>query len=213
MVAIGIPEHRMYGYAMTGAMEEALREMEAIDLAGGFEPRVLRYVGTVLNSAGQHQAYIDYVKERYGSLDGLLRKVDLDEAWDTGYLPELAFAYRAIGDEVSFRRLLSLMREAIDVDRANGGDNYFQDFDEALYFALTGDEEATIAAIETSLDNGFGAATALDSYIFESLRGTAEFEAQRKRLAERVDAERAKLGMPPYRPIANTNEERPVFTH
>jgi tetratricopeptide (TPR) repeat protein len=213
MVAVGVPEHRMYGHAMQGAMDEALREMEAIDLAGSFEPRVLRYVGIVLNSAGRHQAYIDYIEENYGSVDSLLQDVNLDEAWNTGYLPELAYAYRALGDEESSRRLLPLMREALDVDRADGGDNYFQDFDEAQYFALSGDEEATLAAIETALDGGFGAATALDSYIFESFHGNPQFEALRKRLADRVDAERAKLGMPPYRPIASTNEERPVFTH
>ena len=213
MVAVGVPEHRMYGHAMRGAMGEALREMEAIDLAGSFEPRVLRYVGIVLNSAGRHQAYIDYIEEHYGSVDGLLQEVNLDEAWNTGYLPELAYAYRALGDAESFQRLLPLMREAIDLDRAAGGDNYFQDFDEALYYALSGDEEATLAAIETALDGGFGAATALDSHLFEDFHGNAQFEALRKRLADRVDAERAKLGMPPYRPLSSINEERPVFTH
>ena len=213
MVVVGIPEHRMYGYAMQGAMEEALREMEAIDLTGSFEPRVLRFVGIVFNSAGQHQAYIDYVQENYGSLDGLLREVNLDEAWNTGYLPELAYAYRALGNEADFQRIVPLIREAIDEDRAQGGDNYFQDFDEALYFALRGDEEATMAAIETALDSGFGAATALDSYIFEPFHGNARFEALRTRLADRVDAKRAKLGMPPYRPISDTNKERPSFTH
>lgn len=213
MVAVGVPEHRMYGHAMQGEMDEALREMERLDLAGSFEPRALRYVGMVFNRAGRHQAYVDYVLQHYGSLDGLLQKVDLDEAWNTGYLPELAYAYRALGNEDSFQRLLPLMREAIDVDRAAGGDNYFQDSDEALYFALSGDEEATIAAVETALDAGFGAANFLDSYIFEAFLGNVQFEALRKRLADRVDAERAKLGMPPYRPISNLKEERPVFTH
>lgn len=213
MIAVGIPEHRMYGYAMQGEIEKALQEMAAIDLAGSFEPRVLRYIGMVLNSADRHQAYIDYIQEHYGSLDSLLQKVDLDEAWNTGYLPELAYAYRAIGNEESSQRLLPLMNEAIEVDRANGGDNYFQDFDEALYFALSGDEEATIAAVERALDAGFGAATALDSYIFEAFDGDGQFDALKQRLAGKVDAERAKLGMPPYRPIPNTYEERPDFTH
>jgi len=213
LIAVGLPEHRMYGQAKLGAMEEALQEMEAIDLGGSFRPRVLRYVGIVLNSAGRHQAYIDYILKHYGSLDGVLQEVNLAEAWNTGYLPELAFAYRATGDEDSCRRLLPLMREAIDEDRANGGDNYYQDFDEALYFALRGDEEATIAAVEKALDGGFTGATALDSDIFASFHGNAQFEALRKRLADRVDAERAKLGMPPYRPIPVTDEERRVFTH
>jgi len=215
MVAVGLPAQRMYGHAMLGAMEEALREMEAIDLAGGFEPRVLRYVGMVLNAAGRHQTYIDYIQKNYGSLDGLLQEVDLDEAWNTGYAPELAYAYRETGNEESFQRLLTVMREAIDVDRAKGGNNFYQDFDEALHFALSGDEDGTIAAIETALDAGFGAATALDSYIFENFDGNAQFEALRKRLADRVDAERAKLGMPPYRPIAaiDFGNERPSFVN
>ena len=210
LIAVGLPEHRMYGHAKLGATEEALQEMEAIDLAGSFRPRALRYVGKVLNRDGRHQAYIDYILKQYGSLDGLLQEVDLAEAWDTGYLPELAWAYRATGDEETCQRLLPLMREALDVDRANGGDNRLQDFDEALYFALSGDEEATMAAVETALDAGFGAATALDSYIFEAFQGNAQFEALRKRLADKVDAERAKLGMPPYRPISIDREERPL---
>jgi hypothetical protein len=76
-------------------------------------------------------------------------------------------------------------------------------------------EEATITAIERALDAGFGFATALDSYIFSSFRGNAQFEALRKRLADKVDAERAKLGMPPYRPIAATDDgnERPSFVN
>jgi TolB-like protein/tetratricopeptide (TPR) repeat protein len=213
LAAVGLPEHRMYGHATLGAMEEALQQMEAIDLGGSFEPRVLRYVGKVLNRAGRHEEYIDYILKHYGSLDGLLQEVDLHQAWNTGHLPELAYAYRVTGDEESCQRLLPLMREALDEDRANGGDNPFQDFDEALYFALSGDQEATMAAIETALDAGFGAATALDSYIFEAFHGNAQFEGLRKRLADKVDAERAKLGMPPYRPILVTNEEQQVFTH
>ncbi|HEY5643467.1 MAG TPA: tetratricopeptide repeat protein [Woeseiaceae bacterium] len=208
LIAVGIPEHRMYGHAMQGAMEEALEELEAIDLNGGFRPRILRYVGKVLNRAGEHQAYIDYLLRHYGSLDGLLQEVDLDEAWNTGYLPELAYAYRATGDEKSFDRVRQLIPEAINVDRDAGADNYFQDFDEALYFALSGDEEATAAAIEKALDGGFGTATALDSYIFSNFHGKPRFEALRKRLADRVDAERAKLGMAPYRPMASNDQKR-----
>ncbi len=213
LVAVGIPEHRMHGHAMQGAMQEALRELQEIDLAAGFEPRVLRYIGMTLNRAGQHQAYIDYIEKHYGSLDALLLEVGLDEAWNTGYLPELAYAYLAMGDEETFQRLPPLMRAALDKDIDDGGDNYVQQFDEALYFALSGDKEATISAIETALDGGFGLANALDSYIFSSLHGDARFEALRARLAGKVDAERAKLGMPPYRPIPNTDEERPVFDH
>ena len=80
---------------------------------------------------------------------------------------------------------------------------------------MSGDEDGTIAAIETALDAGFGAATALDSYIFENFDGNAQFEALRKRLADRGDAERAKLGMPPYRPIAaiDFGNERPSFVN
>ncbi len=205
LVIIGIPEHRMYGHAMLGSIEEALQEMEAIDLAGSFEPRVLRYVGNVLNNAGRHQAYIDYIQKHYGSLDGLLRDVDLVEEWDTGYLPELAYAYLVLGDEETFGRLLELMRETLDAELDQGGDNYFTQFDEAAYLALSGNEETAVAAIEAVLDAGFGVATALDSYIFNSLHGNERFEALRKRLADKVDAERAKLDMPPYRPIASTD--------
>jgi TolB-like protein/Tfp pilus assembly protein PilF len=208
MVAIGIPEHRMYGHAVQDEFEEALREMEAIDLEGSFEPRVLRYVGKVFNREGRHEAYIEYIQSNYGSLDGLLQEVNLDEDWETGYLPELAYAYRVLGDEESFRRLHSLMREAIDTDRAAGGDNYFQDFDEVQYFALGGDKGAMIDSLADLLDSGFGTAAALDSYIFSNFHGDARFETLRQRLADKVDAERAKLGMPPYRPIASNDRER-----
>ena len=213
LVAAGLPEHRILGHAMLGAAEESLREIETIDLAASFRPRALRIIGITLNRAGQHQAYIDYIEKHYDSLDGLLQEVGLDEAWDTGYLPELAYAYRATGDEESFKRLPPLMRAALDKDSDNGGDNYLQQFDEALYFALSGDEEATISAIETALDGGYGIAYALDSHIFSGLHGDVRFEALRARLAGRVDAERASLGMPPYRPISNTDEDRPVFVH
>ena len=215
LVVAGVPDHRVLGYAMLGATEEALQEIEDLDLAAIFEPRALRNIGMALNRDGRHQAYIDYILKQYATLDGLLLEFEFIEGWTTGHLPELAYAYRATGDEAAFQRLLQVMREMIDKDRADGANNYFHDFDEALYFALAGDEEATITAIERALDAGFGFATALDSYIFSSFRGNAQFEALRKRLADKVDAERAKLGMPPYRPIAATDDgnERPSFVN
>jgi tetratricopeptide (TPR) repeat protein len=215
LVVAGVPDHRVLGYAMLGAMEEALQEIEELDLAAIFEPRALRNIGMALNRDGRHQAYIDYILKQYATLDGLLLEFEIIEGWTAGHLPELAYAYRATGDEAAFQRLLQVMREVIDKDRADGANNYFHDFDEALYFALAGDEQATITAVEKALDAGFGLAAGLDSHIFSSFHGNVQFEALRQRLADKVDAERAKLGMPPYRPIAATDEgnERPSFVN
>ena len=42
-----------------------------------------------------------------------------------------------------------------------------------------------------------------------SLNGDPRFDELVQRHADVVDGERAKLGMPPYRPIAPTDEEKP----
>jgi len=206
----GVAETRLVAYANLGEMEKALEILGREDLDASL---LLGYAPAELNRHGRSQALLDFVRQRYGSLDTLLDKEDLASDWGAGYLPELAFAYRATGDEESFLRLLQLIPETLDAGRARGNNNWVMDYDEAAYLALSGNSEAALTALDRAVDKGLFGVQAAGSAIFAGLHGNPRFEALRQRLADHVDAERAKLGMPPYRPISTTDEERPVYVH
>lgn len=210
---IGLPEHRMLAYSALGDTEAALEILDNLDLDAAFVPRVLGEIGWFLNDNGMSREYIEYVLAEYGSIDEVLRQVPVGEVWGLGYLPELAYAHLATGDEERFNRLRGLAGEELESDRARGMNNWLIHMSAAEYAALQGDLDGTAAALERALAAGFRDARGLERAIFRGLHGEPRFEALRQKMADLVDAQRAELGMPPYRPLANTDDERPVYVH
>jgi len=215
LAEVGLPEHRMLALAALGHEDEALRTMSEIDVKNSYAQRVLRDIGVVFNANNSSQEFIEYVNEQFGSLEKLLETHPVAVAWGAGYLSDLAYAYLQAGDEVTFRLLLEKMRSALDVQSEDGTDNWVSRLGEAQYAALQGDVEGAVSALQYAVDGGFRIANGLDIPVFDGIRNEPRLIEMAQAMADHVDAERAKLGMPPYRPVPATEEpeERSSFVN
>jgi TolB-like protein/tetratricopeptide (TPR) repeat protein len=214
LVEVGLPEHRMLAYASQGDIDSARRVLYELNVHTGFPQRVLSNVGYVLNADDSSQEFIDYVNEQYGSLDNLLQTYPVSNAWGTGYLGDLAYAYLQVDDEATFRMLLDEMHRALDVQGSEGTNNWIRHYSQAQYAALNGDVEGALVSIQATFDNGYAFAGGFDNVVFSGLRGEPRFEEIAQTLAQRVDDERSKLGMPPYRPFpADRDRKRRTRGH
>ena len=80
---------------------------------------------------------------------------------------------------------------------------------------MSGDPTGAVEFFDEAIDSGFRLIDMYDSAIFASMRDDEGYQATRLRLLDLIDAERASLGMPPYRPIAPSEEQedRPSFVN
>jgi TolB-like protein/Flp pilus assembly protein TadD len=215
LAEVGLGEHRATAYAALGDYEKALDVLEKFDLEGSFPQRVLRDIGVFYGGQGESEAFLQYIFDHYASLDELLTRQSVSQGWGSGYLGELAYAYRQRGDEDTALMLIEEMRPALDEDRADGMVNWITLSNEAEYAALSGDPAGAVEFFNEAIDNGFRSIEMYDSAIFASMRDDQSYRATRQRLLGLVNAERASLGMPPYRPIAASDEQedRPSFVN
>ena len=208
LAEVGLPEHRMIALRAQGLRNDARDVMEALDLTSGSVQRVLSNVGDMLIRDGLSQEFIDLVHDQYGSTEALLRDYPVDRTWGAGYAGYLAYAYLQTGDEKMFRELLQAMHDALDVQREQGSDNFVHIYGRAQYAALSGDADEAISSLRTALDMGFSWAGSFDTPIFDGLKGEPRFDEVVQSLANRVDEQRAILGMPPYRPFPETEKRK-----
>jgi len=215
LAEVGLGEHRATAYAALGDYEKALDVLENFDLEGSFPQRVLRDIGVFYGKQGESEAFLQYIFEHYDSLDELLTRQSVSQGWGSGYLGELAYAYRQRGDEDTASMLIEEMRRALDDDRADGTINWVTHSNEAEYAALSGDSAGAVESWQTAINSGFRMISVFDSAVFSSMRDDKGYQATRQRLLGLIDAERASLGLLPYRPIAASEEadEHPSFVN
>jgi TolB-like protein/tetratricopeptide (TPR) repeat protein len=211
----GPPEYRLQAHAAYGDHEKALAVIESIDIDSTFAPRTVWEIGRYFNRLGNSTAFLDYIVEQFGSVEGLLEKQAPTQGWGTAYLGELIFALRQVGDEEFAESLLGQLRRYLDDELARGVGNWLTAYHEAEHAALSGDAIDASNYLNTAMDRGFRQLEFTTSAIFSPLADDAGMVAARKRLVQLIDAERAKLGMPPYRPIAATDDgnNKPSFVN
>ena len=73
-------------------------------------------------------------------------------------------------------------------------------FDEASYYALTGDQEEAMNRLEQAADLNATAIFLLKGLLpeFEPLHGLPRYEATKSRMMENLNRERAHLGLDPF---------------
>ncbi len=213
LLEAGSPEQQMLALAALGRMDEAYRMLDSYDPENGFPPLTLDVIGYLFNKDQASREFIDYVQQKFGSIEALLRQYPFDLAWGVGYAAEIAYAALQIDDEKTFRELLVLMRDSLDEQAAEGADNWTARYDEARLAALSGDVDGALVAMQSALDGGYLLSGGFSSHIFSSLEAEPRYDDLVIVLANLVDEERAKLGMPPYEPILQNieTEKKPAW--
>lgn len=203
--AIARPELRMVAAARLGDHEEVRRYLDNWDRDAGYAQRELGLIGDYMNSNGMFAEYVEFAESHFGTLDNLLGEFPVTNSWGTDYLGQLAYAHLQLNNEREFARLTEEMQVALAAQQVAGTDNFVHITGQAELAALSGDVDATLTQLQRALDNGFVSAGGFDTPILDFIREDSRFIEIERSLKARVDEERAKLGMPPYRPIAETD--------
>jgi TolB-like protein/tetratricopeptide (TPR) repeat protein len=211
-LAAGFPSQQAFALYELGEPAEAAEIASKVDVGSNFNNARLTWIARYRSHAGDYQALVDQIDTQIGGFDRLVALHDEDLRWGTDFLGSLAHAYLQVGDEERFRRAHERMRNLLELHAENDPNNQPFHLGHAEYAALAGDSGGALAALRAAHARAPLGANYLVSPVFDVLRGEAGFEELEKAVAERVDAERAKLGMPPYRPL-RINDKRPSFVN
>jgi TolB-like protein/Tfp pilus assembly protein PilF len=190
----GHPWQKVIGLWALGRAEEAtlLAQQEA---DSGRDVGSL--IGLLANS-GEQQAAVDFVEQRWDSLQELEDDYPL-----LGNSPmimlDVAYAYSSIGNEDRFSDAMARYRRAMDAGIAMGFRGNFVNLVEAVYFTLAGDPQAALAQLDQGVNDGLviGGKLANAWAAFKTLEGDPEYEAIQARMIEHLNEERAELGLEP----------------
>jgi hypothetical protein len=193
-------------------MERALEELEQFDVAISFAPRAIGEIGLALIGNGEADTFLEYVEEEFGTAEELLAEHPVSQSWDTGYVAELAWAYQQAGDEETAAMLVAESGKTVETYGEDVQGNWVYTTATARHAAMTGDDEQALISMRQTLNNGGLLLLEIDAPFYDHLRDDERFQAIRADMAQKVDEQRAILGMPPYRPVQPT-EERPTFVN
>ena len=209
---VGLGEHRALAYAEQEYMERVFAEVERFDPEVAYVPRAIAEIGLALINHGEVDAYIQFIEENFGSAEDLMARHPISSGWGSAYLPLLAWAYLEVGQEDVAQKIIDESAREIAAYGSDVEGNWVYSLSIARHAAITGDDEGALAALRRSVDNGVRQLFELDAPLYDHLRDDERFKTIRADLLEIIDAERAKAGLPPYRPVDST-DERPTFVN
>ena len=184
------------------ALDQQGRDDEAYALAHdlalrGFPDELFRFY----NRAGRSKELIDYVEERWPSLDSLASDYPRSVfGWDT--MNEIALAYSRTGPAERFDQALSMLGSAIEQQTAQGVTSRLLLVNAARYYSLAGDYEAAIESLSSAVETGLhgdylmpGIEPSLDP-----LRDDPRYEALVSTVFENINTDRLAVGLAPVDP-------------
>ena len=212
LAEVGLAEHRIVAYAMQDYMERVFEGVERFDYSIAYGPRATADIGNALSITGNSDAYVKFIEERFGSVQGLLDAYPITQGWGTEYASIAAAAYREVGDEDAVMLLSNAAADFIDTWGDDIDRNWVYTIARARHAAVTGDTGQALALLEKSIRDGYRLLLEFDLPIYRALRDDERFAKIRSDLLQIVDAERAKAGLPPYRPLVR-QQERPSYVN
>jgi hypothetical protein len=212
LAEVGLAEHRILAYSAQDYVERALEDLQRFDLSITFAPRAIDEIGAALVTRGEVDAYLEFVKDNYGSAASLLVAQPASQAWGTAYLPILAWAYRHKGETEAARLFSDEASRIIAEFPPDVARNWVYSNAVARQAALTGDDDLALAKLRQSVEDGLRILIELDLPLYDHLREDDRFKSIVNDLLQAVNDERAKVDLPPYRPLSAT-EERPTFVN
>jgi tetratricopeptide (TPR) repeat protein len=151
-----------------------------------------------LYRTGQYQELAEYINTGWPDL------AKLESAYPSGgdgygLMLDVAGAYARVGDEARFEEAMHRVRAAHDAAALEYALDTSLLRNEARYHALLGDSERAIDFLEQAVEQNTITSAPLHQIWpdLEVLRGEPRYEAILARLNERVESERAELGLDP----------------
>ena len=155
---------------------------------------------------GEYERLLTLVDTQFGGLEALLQEDPRLRSYGLGYMPMLAFVYRKLDMEAEYTKVLAAMEKAVAAKSEYWNIPGPEILGRLVYAAVVGDEATVVASARAAFaEFELSNVKPLDAPIFEAYKENPEFQAIRAAIIERGNAERAKLGLPPYNTIELTN--------
>jgi TolB-like protein len=154
----------------------------------------------VLNASGNSHQLIEFLESRWSDIDEFAAGFWFDSDI-MGYAPlnEVALAYMRADQHEKARKALALVYKGHQKLQALGWDNMQYSMNQAVYYALMGDQETALLHLAASIDRGYIGSTRLTRLwpAFEPLEGDPRYEAIQTRMITHLNEERKTLGLEP----------------
>ncbi len=192
-----------YGEFKVVALDLAGRRDEAFELAYELtEYGDMETLFWLFNRADRSQDLIDYIEERWYSLDLLASDYRYDME---GYslMTNVALAYSNVGNTERFVEALSLVEDAMSYLSGEGIDNWKFMYNNAEYLALVGNFDEAVARLEQAVSRGMLMCVPITRFstLLEPLRGNPRLAAAEAVMTENIIAEREALDLDAIDPV------------
>jgi TolB-like protein/Flp pilus assembly protein TadD len=194
LLELGLPWQKIVALQELGRIEEAtlLASKEAAE-GGDFNALLDIYL-----SQGKWEEVMHFFRERWGSIDEFLVENPLERFDSVDSLMQLALASQKLALEDWHAQAMKLVRDKINDDLEEGFKMAFMKVQHARFYALAGEHETAIDALQQAYEWGFYASGDLRDWPeFDVLAGDPRFEAVQARMLAAVNREREMLGLGP----------------
>jgi len=193
LIELDVDWARSVALSLLGRKEEAM--IIASDLAS--EGQVDRLVGEYATN-GQYRELIAFIESRWPDLAAI--EAEYPDGGDGfGLMLDIANAYSAVGNEAKFNDAMARIRVAHDRDNEHGVKSEWLALSEARYYVLAGDRDTAMEMLAEASENGLILGEKLERIWpeFAVFSGNPEYEVIQAEVFERVNTERAELGLEP----------------
>jgi hypothetical protein len=191
----GHPWQRVVGLNALQRTEEArLLAQEQADSGND----VSTLIGLLANGKQPSEA-IAFIEQRWPDLEAFERDFPPLGSGGPSVMLDIAYAYSSTGNADRFEEAMRRARKNLDIIHDFGGDNSWLFMLEAAYASLSGDPETALSNLNHAYERGGVFAMRLSQIwaTFRTLEGDPEYESLQTRINERLNLERAELGLEP----------------
>ena len=186
-------------WAKSIALSQLGRREEAMIIAKeeASQGRIGRLVGELYTN-GQYKELITFIESRWPDLATIEAEYP-DDGSGFDLMLDIANAYSAVGNEAKFNDAMARIRAAHDRDAEQAANNEWLALNEARYYVLAGERETALDMLALATENGMILGERLEQIFpeFAILATIPEYEAIQTEIFERVNTERAELGLEP----------------
>jgi len=201
---VQLAESLLIAFRELGDFETADRLLSELSFVSGTFQRNLRHAADYLGATGRADEMIAIVENNYSAVERLMELFPQENGWGTEFLGPLAYVYQQAGRDKEFDLITAEIDRVLSYQEQAGIDNWYHWYCRAQLAVLVNDRAAATAYLQRAVDNGFASVIFVEP-LFDLMADDEAFQAVVSQMIERANAERDKLGLRAYQPIAVTN--------
>jgi len=195
LAEVGTDRFKAIALNQLGRVEEGLI-LGAAWVEKGNNPN--RYFQQLVQN-GRFQELVSFLESRWPDLGALEKHFPDRQGFGAHLMGSVAHAYSHLGEVDKFDEAMALSQASLEWQVAQGANNWALTLSRAHFAMLSGDREAAVSLLEQAFGQGFIQMVLLtmDHSVFTPLRGEPRFETVLSKMHERLNEQRASLGLEP----------------